>query len=495
LLTDQMLRSSWVLTTTGGPSKVDRDFSPLAEAWHDIDLRERAAGISAGQPVLMSAKLVDYRIGDYFRCAFGTDRSTTALTYAKELRIWLPFLETRGANWDDATPADVRAFQIWRVYDERNPATVSPATWNKGWAALRHFYGWSERTGWVRQNPVGEQDRLRNSNSPGGYREKNARSSRDRWITPSEYRLWRDVGLRGYQVKKDSSGAILADVPDDSSRARNISRNLAFVDYLVTTGLRLEEAGTLLVPELPSSVGQEAPIVGKGGVRRHYRVMNDMGMISLHQYMNGERKDVIRRAQKAGIFERLSDRIEVVELIQSRSHQKVRIANGRVLVLERLTRRERENLFLQRNGGLEPAWLWLTEHGTPLKPPSWDKVFDTANDRVTDARDRLGVASPRVTVTPHSLRFSFALFVALAAIRAIDDRLGNDASAPFLVRNYAQAFDEVRDLLGHSSVEITKNYYLEPLKGLRRSLLLRGGSLEAMWDSIVSSGTSVGFGS
>lgn len=484
---------SWLLAVSGGPSQVPRGFHPLAEEWHNVADREAAVGIVAGQPILISPGLVDYRLGDYFRDAYPSDRTSTAQTYAKELRTWFTFLATQDVEWFEAQHSHVRAFQIWRVYDGLNPKPVSPATWNKGWAALRHFYEWATKVGWVEHNPAGNADRLLDPGAVGGYREKNARASRDRWITPGEYAMWRDVGLRGYDAQRGGAGRILAGLPNVAARSRNTARNLAFVDYLVTTGLRLDEAGKLLVFEPGTRIQEEVPIVGKGRVRRHYRVMHDLGLASLHQYKVGERCDAIRRAQTAGRYEDVKGRLDVVEILPSRSGQRVRLADGRVLSVETMAERVRASLYLVKDQGFEPAWLWLKEDGSPLETPSWDKVFDTANDRVTAARTLLGAVSPTVKLTPHSLRFTFALFVLLAGIRAIDEHLGYDDASPFMVLNYAQAFDEVRDLLGHSSVETTKRVYLEPVKGLRRSSLLRGASVEQMWDHVSANNPLIGF--
>ena len=43
--------------------------------------------------------------------------------------------------------------------------------------------------------------------------------------------------------------------------------------------------------------------------------------------------------------------------------------------------------------------------------------------------------------------------------------------APYDERNYRRAFNTVRDLLGHAHVSTTEDTYLEPVKGLRSSLL------------------------
>lgn len=491
---DAKKESSWFLAATGGDSHVPEGFHPLADEWANIARREKATGIPEGHPILLSTETIDYRLGDYFGEAFRSDRGSTARTYASELRTWFRFLELRSVSWDEAERSDVRAFQVWRVYDDLNPRPVSPATWNKGWAALFHFYGWAKRRNWISENPASESDRLGDAASAGGYREKNARTSRDRWITPSDYRLWREVGLRSYVAELDSSGLLTAGTIDEWSRFRNSGRNVAFVDFLITTGLRLTEVGSLLNFEIPSHVDEEAPIFVKGGKRRHYRVLHQLGLQSLSNYQLGERRDAVRRANRLGTYTGIVNRLEVDVMYSGASGPRVRLTDGRDLDVTRMKLFDRGRLFTRNSDGLDPAWLWLTETGTPMGPDTWGKTFGAANERVTKARASLGVLSPGVRVTPHSLRFTFALFVLLAGIRAIDAERGIDSGGAFNVRNYTQAFDEVQHLLGHKSPTTTRLTYLEPVKGMRRTAFLYGGSLEQMWDGLVGPGSQIGFG-
>jgi integrase len=489
----QSTESDWLLVTSGGRSKADPDFHPLAREWMNVEDRERDVGIHHGQPILLRPDVVDYRIGDYFREAFMADRTSTARTYAQELQTWFRFLDGRRVTWRDATPLDVRAFQTWRVYDKRNPFPIQPSTWNKGWAALRHFYAWATAHGWIDENPAGPQSRLRDQAQIGGHREKNGRSSRDRWLTPSEFNLWRDVGLRGYAADRGANSSVAATFPDPSSRSRNNERNVAFVSYLVTTGLRLDEAGSLTTIVLPSNVNEDTPIVSKGGVRRHYRPMHDFGLMRLREYEAGSRKDAIRLAQKSGRYERMEDRLDVVEIFHGRRDPSVKLADGRTMSVIAASSLERSRLFWRGADGLQPLALWLTESGDPMPSASWERTFDSSNKRLTKARRSLGFSSPRVNVTPHSLRFSFALYVLLSAVRSIDERSGRSLDDPFLYRNYTQAFDEVKDLLGHSTDLITRRRYLEPLKGMRRSHLFMTGSAAEMWESLSRTSPLVGF--
>lgn len=486
--------AAWVMTATGSSPSVSPQFHPLVRQWQNIVEREQRVGIPPGMPVLVSPSYPDDRLNVYFRHAFPRDRASTASTYAVELRLWLAFLDTRDSRWDEARREDIRAFQIWRVYDERNPRPVTPATWNKGWAALRHFYGWAYREGWVERDPVGEQDKLRNPSTAAGHREKNARSSRDRWLTPAEYAMWRDVGLRGYRAGLDDRGKVVACVPNEVFRGRNGGRNIAFTDFVLSTGLRAAEAGSLLEMEIPTALGDKAPIVGKGGVFRHYAPMHRSGLESVQVYRDGERRDVVRRAQRLGRYDRVKERLLVAEVLpDGRRGQRIRTDGGRVVAVSTMASRERRRLFVVGPDGLEPASLWLTDAGDAMPHTSWNAVFNSANTRVSKARQSLGARSPWVHVTPHSLRFTFSLMLLVAGVRATDLRLGLGSADSFAVGNYLHVFDEVRDLLGHASVETTKRIYLEPVKSLRRSPLFRGTTTDEVWDGIAQASSLVGF--
>jgi site-specific recombinase XerD len=491
---EENLDRTWVLVRAGRSSSLDQRFHILAAEWADIADRERRLGIPPGAPVLVSGGQIDDRLNVYFRQGFARDQMPTAWTYAVEVRLWLAFLDTRDVRWDEARREDVRAFQMWRVYDDQNPRRVSPATWNKGWAALKHFYGWARRDGWIVTDPIGPQDRLRNSSSVRGHREKNARASRDRWLTPTEYTMWRDVGLRGYVATTDERGRVVAGLPDGASRGRNTARNAAFTDFVLSTGLREAEVGSLLDMEIPAAAGEKAPIIGKGGVFRHYAPLHRIGLDSIQMYRDGERRDAIRRAQRSGRYDDVSDRLVIVEVLPGgRRGQRIRLNEGRIAVVTTMTSAERLRLFVAGPDGLEPAALWLTEAGDPMPFTSWNSVFNAANARVSKARNGLGVKSPWVHVTPHSLRFTFALMLLVAGVRATDELLGLGPADPFLAGNYSHVFDEVRDLLGHASVATTKNTYLEPVKSLRRSTLFRGTTVDEMWEGIAAGSALIGF--
>ncbi|MEV1070166.1 hypothetical protein AB0J04_45490, partial [Streptomyces sp. NPDC050263] len=79
-------------------------------------------------------------------------------------------------------------------------------------------------------------------------------SDRDHCRTPRRYRLWRDVGLRGFGADR---------LPSPRFRGRWTARNAAFTDFMVRTGQRLSEQASLTVFEVPTGPGL-------GGYRRYW---------------------------------------------------------------------------------------------------------------------------------------------------------------------------------------------------------------------------------
>lgn len=441
----------------------------------------------------MSTDEIDYRLADYFREGFPRDRMSSALTYAKELRTWFRFLDGRGVHWSEAERSDVRAFQIWRTYDARNPARVSAATWNKGWAALTHFYRWAVEREWVERSPLGKYDRLLDARAQGAHREKNARHSRDRWITPKDFRCWSMIGLSGYESRLDSVGDLEPTICDPRSRVRCIDRNVAFVELLLVTGLRLSEGGKLLVFELPTNVNDEVPVVGKGRRLRHFRAMHPRALDAGNAYIRNGRAGAVRRARREGRYDHVRPENVIERITQGKSGPQLHMGDGTKEQLLSLRQDRRLQLFRTTDSGLEPAALWLSERGEALPSPSWSKVFQAANGRLSAERLRHFGFDRGVWVTPHSLRFTFALYCLLAGVRAMDVRTGRAPSDPFSAADYTQIFDEVRDLLGHANTDITRNVYLEPVKGLRRTSLLQASTIADFWEQVAGSSPLIGF--
>ena len=229
------------------------------------------------------------------------------------------------------------------------------------------------------------------------------------------------MGLRGYGVDN---------LRDSSWRGRNASRNWAFADTLWSSGLRLSEAAALLSREVPA----ESP--GNSFSRGHVAVPAATGtgrdfwisaeaLRAIDDYRATERAAAVHRARRQGRYDDLRG---------------VTVVSPGPVSPDQLSLGDRRRMFIEGDGGLEPASLWLTDSGTPMNQVSWEQVFVAANARCASA----GV---EVHCHPHMLRHSFAF-------RIIDARL---ASQGLLL---VDPFVLVQKLLGHLSLQTTLQTYL-----------------------------------
>jgi hypothetical protein len=145
-----------------------------------------------------------------------------------------------------------------------------------------------------------------------------------KWLDPSGYHRWKDLGLRGL----DTDGR-----EDRSFRGRNEQRDAAFADALYGTGLRLTEAASLLLAELPADDPGRgyatcllADWCAKGGYGHKYW-MPRWALVKVLDYVEGARARAVRRAQREGRYDRL-DRVRLV-LDVERNHLRILEPDGR----------------------------------------------------------------------------------------------------------------------------------------------------------------------
>ncbi len=126
-------------------------------------------------------------------------------------------------------------------------------TWDREVATVNQFYIWaaSPKRRLVEENPILQRENRAPEHHRRGRSTTPAEASHQgaakdvKWLTPRMYRMWRDVGLRGYTPEG---------LPDPSFRGRFASRNATYADLMIRTGLRLCEQTSLSVFEVPSEV-------------------------------------------------------------------------------------------------------------------------------------------------------------------------------------------------------------------------------------------------
>jgi hypothetical protein len=236
---------------------VPQGFLPQLDEWIAIDSRERALSIEPGTPILIDpAGRIDPRLAYFLRRSrFGFLAEETKHAYAKDYRLFFTFLHQRDKYWDQADHEDIDDYESWRRRSEDNPRRIGGSKWARELAAFKLLYGWAVAVGHIDRSPVLTHTvRHRDGTvvEVANNRPKDVRASNVKWLTPRTYRLWRDIGLRGYTA---------AGLPQQRWRGRNDGRNAAFADLLFDSGAAAARSG------LPADTGGAARVVWPGLLR------------------------------------------------------------------------------------------------------------------------------------------------------------------------------------------------------------------------------------
>lgn len=193
----------------------------------------------------------------------------------------------------------------------------------------------------------------------------------------------------------------------------------------------------------------------------------------VRKYVRFSRAAAISRAQRTGRYDAVSKLIVAATSYHPAIGHVLTLNDGSTIPADTADEATRLRLFSRDSDGREsPLMVFLGNDGMPMTSKGWNKVCSQANKRLKDEFVRLDLPVERtIHISPHSLRFSFALYLLVALHRRIDTLDQRDANAPYDERFYEGTYNTVRDLLGHASAQTTKDTYLEPVKGLRRSLL------------------------
>ena len=385
-------------------------------------------------------------------------------SYAYDLLVWVRFLdEARAKTVWQATRDDVDAYHRARRQDDA-ANRISAASWNRAVAALDKLYRWSVEEQLIAHSPFTYRDVWRRMPSGRGRTitvtrnqayERAAKRSDVKFITIEDYRRFRDVGLQGRAVDGgERAGA----------RDRNGSRNALFADLLISTGLRLEEASSLLAVELAEAIRTSAggdkqiafrlpAALTKGDKGRTIRMPATL-LVRLRSYLEVERANAVAKFQARNGSQRIPAGIMAGV---NGGMIEVTLKGGKrtPLRLETVTPDERRRLILRDSGGkpIEPAALWLSEVGLPIAPNSWEAVFARASRRCQ-------ATGLPFDVSPHLLRHSFAVHMLALLIR---QRFGEvskteELSGSAYRRLLGDPLQQVQRLLGHSSLATTYIY-------------------------------------
>ncbi|MBR1037060.1 site-specific integrase [Bradyrhizobium viridifuturi] len=421
-------------------------------------------GLIDGMPfILGSDGAYDHHLNRFLRaCPTMGVRSMNSLrAYARDILVWMRFLEEcrNGKSLWSADRDDIAAFHEARRMSEP-PFRISASSWNRMIAALDKLYRWAIDEKIIAAAPFTYRQLWSRASASGAViamvlncaKESGARNGDMRFLDMPRYLAFREVGLRGR----------LPDGREDPTwRGRNGERNALFAELLITTGLRLQEASSLLLSELPeldthtdstarSLAFRLAAAIAKGSRGRDIRM--PIRLIGrLQDYARIERDNALGRARR-------SDRIRQASpiLVVECEHRALRLAAGDRTVrvsVDQVTPLERTRLVDARTG--LPLALWLTEDGEPMPMASWEAVFGRASERCR----RFGFAD--MHVTPHMLRHSFAVHMLTLLLReqvawVVSERSRHLGSA--YRRMIGDPLLKLQRLMGHSRIESTYIY-------------------------------------
>lgn len=443
--------------------------------WQRVEPKTRVAWLLVpGTPVIVDADWnIDRNLLDYTQSSgFLALAPSAAETYAQEIVMWCNNLLENNVTWLEAQRAHVIAFEMKRRGREGTAQPVSGATWSKFGAAMSPLYAWAQGHSLVEYAP------LDGSQSMGRFGGRVSRSSdsvhnRDRWVTPSALRLYRDVAFLGRTpVLRDG---VWRAGKENYTRSRTDKRNEAFLLLTYSTALRRQEIGSLLVTELPELEGDEASLarrVAKFGKQRAWSSLSG-GLDATWEYINTLRNAHVKKARARNAYAAVPEAIWIVE---KRPLPKGKVAlvdlTGAEHDLQEIDAAKRSRLYTtMRDGQPEPMSVWLTEGGFPLDHRTWNRIFTDANARFAQAMAVAGYKGSPLYLSPQSLRFSAALALLLALFRARDQRDGRRAMSHDM-SVYAQCFTIVQELLGHASRETTEDTYVDPVRNFGSDLSL-----------------------
>jgi site-specific recombinase XerD len=238
-----------------------------------------------------------------------------------------------------------------------------------------------------------------------------------------------------------------------------------FAELLVTTGLRLEEAASLLATEMPTldrvlakqrSLSFRLPAaIAKGGRAREIRLPVRL-LRRLADYIAIERANALGKRRSV-----LRGPIIGVDATRATIGIVGKEGEAHDVRLDLLGPTERKRLITPAG---EPMALWLNEVGRPMTAEAWAAVFRRASERCCN----LGID---LNVTPHALRHTFAVYMLSMLIREqigavlADGPPGEPGSAAYR-RMVGDPLQKLQRLLGHAS--ITSTYiYLDSLEESR----------------------------
>jgi integrase len=324
-------------------------------------------------------------------------------------------------------------------YRDARSRVVEPSSLRTELGCISAFYDYATKSGWLTSDPVPRWGAARrNTLLP-----RTLRPRVEKFLSESQARHFLEYGLRG-----DGAGAAAPAFPE---------RDYSYGLLLVTTGLRREEAALLLDGEIPTPSEMPPSGVGsflrngKKGVTRTVYITSEV-VKGIDLYRRIERPGLVKAAQPRLRRLRREGRLFVVDSVATHRGRPVVLIDGHRIPSDRMSNEQRAIAvrFLD-DGTIEPLGFLLARGGLPMAVKYWNELFADARDRV-DAAGSVDRPPAHITVSPHTMRHTFAVRMLAALMREGRDR----AQDPYFL--LVNPLLTVQQLLGHASIETTQQY-------------------------------------
>jgi integrase len=356
---------------------------------------------------------------------------TQAESVNQSIESWLLAHGEPNIDLTDASRADLIAYR-----DSRR-GSIEATTLDTEMGCLSSFYRYAAACGWITNDPIPRWNG-RNTLLTGHRKVRQAR-----FLSAAQTAHFLAAGLRG-------DGAVPGTQPASPER------DYAFGLLLASTGLRREEGAYLLDHEVPApSEFPEDGVhvferIGKKGVTRNIYVTAEVAR-AIDFYRATERRSNILRHQSSLRKLRRGGHLLIVEGIETRGRRSMITVQGRTRPVLELSNDDRARAVkIADDGSIEPLGLFIAR-GLPPALGYWNQLFSDARERVFELEhpDR---PPQHITVSPHTLRHTFAVSMLAALMHEGRERTGD----PYLL--LANPVLTVQQLLGHADVSTTYQY-------------------------------------
>jgi site-specific recombinase XerD len=320
-----------------------------------------------------------------------THRGSTLNDYARIAYTFARFLESRTTTISQVVEADILEYRTRRTEID----DISDVSWKKDETVVQAVFDFAIHEGQRFDYPWMVEARR------SALRQPVTSSPITRGLSEAEWGQFKQIGLLG----RDLNGA-----PNPRFKTVWVMRNVAGAELALSTGLRVQEFSTLLLPEVTATTTpsggahltlksiakrrRERTIVVPSGVLAHVQAYIRTDRAALVSHLGGRSRS---RAQDLFIVDGWEPGCKALrgEIDGVRRSFEVKEMSPELRALT----------FSRTERGLEPLALFVNSWGRMTSKRTWHRVFKNASNFVASCP---GTWSAAGDVHPHTLRHTFA---------------------------------------------------------------------------------------